>query len=174
MLRHMYNLPYSRLLETKDENSMFEFHIKVFMLADKYDCPSLRSVAMPNFRRCADNFINGWSSKDSPDAPTLYKAIANLCGPPARLTADLSLRHEALKFCAENYNKLFSWPMFRQHVVDGALFDTDAMKKLLVIMGQLALEKDSSHASSSPVHDDAWKTSRNPPLLEPGSMYILD
>lgn len=112
MLRHMYNLPYSHLPETKDENFMFEFHIKVFMLADKYDCPSLRSAAVSNFCqclcRCTDNLSNGWSSQDTPDPPTVYKAIANICGPPARLTADLSLRHEVSKFCALNYHKMFT------------------------------------------------------------------
>jgi hypothetical protein len=55
MLRHMYLLPYPQP-KAKLRSNVFKFHTDVFMLADKYDCPSLRNAAVAGFRRSADAF----------------------------------------------------------------------------------------------------------------------
>jgi hypothetical protein len=109
MLRHMYNLPYSQQ-KVDSESDMFKFHTDVFMLADKYDCPSLRMAAVSNFRRTADEFDTHWQIEEKP--ATLINAIANICGPDAQQTADRTLRYEALKFCATSYIRIFTYREF--------------------------------------------------------------
>lgn len=148
MLRHMYNLPYSQ--SKVFGSDMLKFHVDVFMLADKYDCPSLRSAAVSNFRRTADWSI---SSGFTTAFGSLIKNIANLCGSDAVQTADPSLRDTALNFCAVSYTKLFTYVEFRAQLHDGSLFDADAMTKLLVNFGELALKKDGPRASSRPLHN---------------------
>jgi hypothetical protein len=141
MLRHMYNLPYLQP-NIKEEGNLLNFHVDVYMLADKYDCPSLRNVAVINFRRTADRYLSSWGLRVTLDKCSLFKTIAEFCGPDAQQTADLSLRHEALKFCAFNYASFFTHKDFQKQVKDGTMFDADAMAELLMNVGSLALEKD--------------------------------
>jgi hypothetical protein len=145
MLRHMYNLPYSQQ-KVDYESDMFKYHIDVFMLADKYDCPSLRKAAVSKFRRIADEFDSHWQFEEDP--AMLINAIATICGPDAQQTADRSLRYETLKFCATNYIRIFTYREFQERVRDESLFDGDAMAKLLVNVGSIASKKE--HRSRLP------------------------
>jgi hypothetical protein len=126
---------------------MFKFHIDVFMLADKYDCPSLRNAAVAGFRRSTDAFRRLWQRQSILDDP--IEAIAELYGPDAQQAAVLSLRNEALSFCAANYTKIFIYERFQERVKDGSLFDGEAMAKLLSDVGELASKKENSR---TPAH----------------------
>jgi len=160
MLRHMYNLPYSQAKAFGSDT--LKFHIDVFMLADKYDCPSLRSAAVSSFRHTADLSI---TSGFNTGFGSLINNIANLCGSNAVQTADPSLRDTALNFCAVNYSKLFTYIDFRVQLHAGSLFDTDAMHKLLITLGELASEKNRSLDPSHISHIDGWN------CLAPGINY---
>lgn len=103
----MYNLPYLQP-KIKEESNLLKFHVDVFMLADKYDCPCLRSAAITNFRRAADRYVSSRGLRKTLVRSTLFKTIAEFCGPDAQQTTGLSLRHEALKFCAFNYASSFT------------------------------------------------------------------
>jgi len=156
MLRHMYNLPYSQAKAFGSDT--LKFHLDIFILADKYDCPSLRSAAVSSFRHTADLSI---TSGFNLGFGSLITNIANLCGSDAVQTADSSLRDTALNFCAVNYSKLFTYIDFRVQLRNGSLFDTDAMHKLLITLGELASEKDRSLDPPRSLCDDGiWKGCR--------------
>lgn len=149
MLRHMYNLPYSQSLKSESCDNVYKFHFDVFMLADKYDCPSLRHAAASNFRRAADESLNKRYSFDGPsNMLLLIEVIPHLCGPDARQTADCSLRNEVLNFCVVNYTKMFEIAHFREQLKDGIIFDEDAMIKLLGKIGAIALRKQHKPTSA--------------------------
>jgi hypothetical protein len=107
----MYLLPYSQP-KAKDGSNIFKFHIDVFMLADKYDCSSLRNAAVSEFRRSAEAFNTHWQTQDILD--NLIEAIAEICGPEAHQAADLSLRDEAFSFCAAHYPRIFVYAEFQK------------------------------------------------------------
>jgi D-hexose-6-phosphate mutarotase len=137
----MYLLPYPQP-NVKDGSNVFKFHINVSMLADKYDCPSLRNAAVAKFHRSANVFHKYWQIQDTLD--NLISAIAELCGPDAQQAADLYLRNEALSFCAANHGRIFINVEFQKKVQDSSLFDGEAMAKLLSEVGELALKKENS------------------------------
>lgn len=144
MLRHMYNLPYSQSLKSESCDNVYKFHFDVFMLADKYDCPSLRHAAASNFRRAADESLNKRYQFGGPsNMLLLIEMIPQLCGPDARQTADSSLRNEVLNFCVVNYTKMFEIAQFREQLKHGDMFDEDAMIKLLGKIGAIALRKQA-------------------------------
>jgi hypothetical protein len=95
MLRHMYLLPYSQP-KAKAGSDVFKFHIDIFMLADKYDCPSLRNAAVAEFHRSADAFHAHWQIQNTLDH--LTSAIAELCGPDASHFQCKPARYSALYF----------------------------------------------------------------------------
>ncbi|KAG9841761.1 hypothetical protein KCU98_g8725, partial [Aureobasidium melanogenum] len=149
MLRHMYNLPYSQSLKSGSGVNAYKFHFDVFMLADKYDCPSLRHAALTNFRLAADNSLDKFRPYDrSTSALSLIETIPHLCGPEAVQPADSSLRNEVLNFCVVNYTKMFEDALFRDRIKDGSMFDEDAMVKLLGNIGAVALKKQAQANSS--------------------------
>lgn len=150
MLRHMYNLPYSESLEPTSADNVYKVHFDVFMLADKYDCPSLRQAAVSNFRRTADKSVRKLSHYyRSTNMLSFIEIIPHLCGTDARPTADSSLRNKALKFCVVNYTKLFELTSFREQLKDGNMFDEDAMVKLLGKIGAIALRKQAQADSTN-------------------------
>ncbi|TIA37526.1 hypothetical protein D6C79_08060, partial [Aureobasidium pullulans] len=51
MFRHMYNFEYTFGKDLNGENAL-DYHIDVYEIADKYDCPSLRAKAVQNFINC--------------------------------------------------------------------------------------------------------------------------
>lgn len=103
MLRHMYLLPYSQP-NVKDGSNVFKFHINVFMLADKYDCPSLRNAVVAEFRRSANVFHKYWQIQDTLD--NLISAIAELCGPDAQQVAYLSSQRSLVVLRREIWQNL--------------------------------------------------------------------
>ncbi|KAG9667784.1 hypothetical protein KCU99_g739, partial [Aureobasidium melanogenum] len=155
MLRHMYNLSYSPS-KFKNVSKLLKLHIDVFMLADKYDCPSLRRAAASNFHDAADKALDI-------GMPTfLMKTIPAICGPDACQTADLSLRDTLLSFCATHYARLFRFDIFRDALRDGKLFDVDATTKLLEKVGAIALPKQANSRPRRVLPPRAF----SPPVLE--------
>lgn len=57
MIRHIYDLPYDKMLEehSVDDSAAYStnegllFHISVYAVADKYDVPSLRPIIVKKF-----------------------------------------------------------------------------------------------------------------------------
>ncbi|KAG9601351.1 hypothetical protein KCU77_g2900, partial [Aureobasidium melanogenum] len=151
----MYNLPYSPS-KFRKISELLKLHIDVFMLVDKYDCPSLHRTAASKFHDAANKAL------DIGIPTLLMKIIPALCGPDARQTADLSLRDTLLSFCATHYAKLFQFDIFRDSLRDGKLFDVDATTKLLEKIGAIMLQEQANSRPRCVLPPRAF----SPPLLE--------
>ncbi|KAG9522879.1 hypothetical protein KCU89_g6531, partial [Aureobasidium melanogenum] len=94
MIRHMYDLPYDKMLQenTVDGSAVYStnkdllFHIAVFTAADKYDVASLRPLVVKKFK----DLMEIWQS-----SPKFATSIQKLMGPSAGHLADDTLQAAA-------------------------------------------------------------------------------
>jgi hypothetical protein len=94
MIRHMYHLPYDKMLQenTVDGSAVYStnkdllFHIAVFTAADKYDVASLRPLVVKKFK----DLMEIWQS-----SPKFATSIQKLMGPSAGHLADDTLQAAA-------------------------------------------------------------------------------
>lgn len=111
MIRHIYDLPYDKMLEgnTADDTASYStnedliFHIGVFTAADKYDVASLRPLVVKKFE---DLMETTWESEQ------FATAVQKLTGPSAGHLADNTLQTAAAAFCAKNLTKLIKKETF--------------------------------------------------------------
>lgn len=108
MIRYMYDFRYDEDFGEEMESDTHPFldtsslnaHLDVFIVADKYDVPSLRHKVVPKF---AGLMEISWNTED------FVASMQRLCGPDAVQLADNSLQAVAAEFFANNISKV------RQH-----------------------------------------------------------
>lgn len=111
MIRHMYDLPYDKMLEenTADDsvahstNEDLLFHVAVFTAADKYDVAPLRPLVVKKF---GDLMETNWESED------FATSIQKLMGVTANHLADHTLQATAAAFCAKHLPRLIKQDNF--------------------------------------------------------------
>jgi hypothetical protein len=96
MIRRIYDIPYARKnVEISDEDLVF--CMNVFIIADKYDVPSLREKVVPGFMA---EIQSAWYSKE------FVECVQKLCGPDAIHLADSALQEAVAGFFINNMSKL--------------------------------------------------------------------
>ncbi|THY73878.1 hypothetical protein D6C86_04965 [Aureobasidium pullulans] len=117
MIRHLYDLPYDQasVLFANSASVDLMFHINVFEVADKYDVPSLRVLAVGRFAWLMESI---WSSKKE----KVCEAIQRLCAPNAVSFADRSLQASAATFCSAHILDLIKIDSFVKMLEEGEPF----------------------------------------------------
>ncbi|THX46330.1 hypothetical protein D6D06_10137 [Aureobasidium pullulans] len=108
MFRHMYNIDYFYDPASTNARSL-DFHVAVFTVADKYDCPLLRKNVVDQF----GGIMHSQLTKNQ-----LEKIVRF-----ADKVADVCLVH---------FNKLICSDVFAEALTKGSLFDDRGATKLLV------------------------------------------
>ncbi|KAI5200831.1 hypothetical protein E4T38_06358 [Aureobasidium subglaciale] len=111
MIRHIYELPYDKMLEgdTADDTAAYSinedllFHIVVFTAADKYDVASFRPLVVSQFEGLVET---NWEGEE------FATSIQKLTGPSAGHLADNTLQAAAAAFCAKNLTELIKKDAF--------------------------------------------------------------
>lgn len=121
MIRHIYDLPYDKMLEenTVDDSAAYStnedllFHINVYAVADKYDITSLRPIVVKKFEDLME------ITRESDD---FVASIQKLTGPSIGYVADPSLQAAAAAFCAKHLHKLVKQDNFVEMIQDEGPF----------------------------------------------------
>lgn len=95
MIRHMYNLPYNECGILILDHLLF--HMNVFIVADKYDIPSLREKIVPDFVLDLELL---WQTE------AFIECVQKLCGPQAVHLADPALQIAIADFFTRDPSKL--------------------------------------------------------------------
>lgn len=95
MIRHMYNLPYD--VHDLLSSGPLLFFMNVFIVADKYDIPSLREKIVPEFVLRLQLY---WQTED------FVECVQKLCGPQAIHLADSALQIAIADFFTRDLSKL--------------------------------------------------------------------
>ncbi|THX36763.1 hypothetical protein D6D11_09382, partial [Aureobasidium pullulans] len=124
MLRHMYHFEYAFDTDLNTDNAL-DYHIDVYEIADKYDCPSLRGKAIQNFINCMklleDQSVIGKS----------VPIISRLCGPAASHPANSEIRILVVEFFYYHSATLVENLAFIEALAAGNLFDAVSTKDFL-------------------------------------------
>lgn len=96
MIRHIYDLPYAHEYPDSPSGDLI-FCMNVFIVADKYDVPSLRQKVVPDF---LDLLQITWKT------PEFVECVQKLCGPDAIQLADSALFAVVSEFFANNVSKI--------------------------------------------------------------------
>ena len=140
MLKHIYGMPfggeysYSYPYRFEFCSNTFENIIRVFIMADKYDIPSVRIAAISEIE---DFLYSTNRPEQDPDEDILDVSewIAKICGPDAPQLADSRLRDVLSEWVTETWDVLFQNPHYTEKIEDGSLLDTDLTANLLFNLG---------------------------------------
>ena len=97
MIRHIYDLPYSECGPLPQCPDPLLFHMNVFIVADKYDIPSLREKIVPEF---VLGLQLHWRTE------YFVECVQKLCGPQAAHLADAALQVAIADFFTRDPSKL--------------------------------------------------------------------
>ncbi|THX67767.1 hypothetical protein D6D04_10753 [Aureobasidium pullulans] len=126
MLRHMYHFEYAFGADLNTDNAL-DYHIDVYEIADKYDCPSLRGKAIQMFINCMRPLMSNSSiGKTVP-------IIRRICGPAASHPANSEIRILMGKILYHYSPMLARDIAFIEALAVGDLFDAAFANKFLVI-----------------------------------------
>lgn len=130
MLKHMYGATYDRqILALKcGRHVAVAFHIYVYIIADKYDCPSLRTAII-----AAVNSELATTGAFWEDPNWCIAWISRVCGPESPQLADSTLRQVFMDWVGENYVEFYKGSkFFKDMIVAGTLLDTQCLSFVLV------------------------------------------
>jgi len=115
-------------LQTDPEARVKElrFYVDVFIVADKYDCPSLRQKVSSHFATAADMMVEFGHYQE------LVTVMSRICGPNAPQIAASELREEVVNLCLGHFKTFTTEKTFVQALVDGELFADPCTSRLLV------------------------------------------
>ena len=145
VLKHIYGMP---LTEHPDNNFMhliereerFEFYVKIYTLADKYDFPSVRLAVIEKLRNHAK-----FGELKEQVFPSMAEQVCLLCGPDVPQLADPALRNFLFEWIIENIDYVIDDFTFAGKLEDGLLLDAELTTRLLFRLG--ARIKDMIKAS---------------------------
>ncbi|THV89295.1 hypothetical protein D6D27_06572 [Aureobasidium pullulans] len=125
MFRHMYNIDYFYDPASTNARSL-DFHVAVFTVADKYDCPLLRKNVVDKFGAIMHSQLTKGQLEK------VVSIIPKICGPTAPLLADRSLRDKVADVCLVHFQTLINSHAFTKALTKGCIFDDRGATKLLV------------------------------------------
>lgn len=100
MMQYCYQLDYVHQLSDFDsdvsEDATLPFHVKVYMLAERYGVAGLRALALQKFKQCVAIVLNEDGKEEQ-----LLLAIRVMYAPDRRANAD-DLRRVVIKLCADH------------------------------------------------------------------------
>ncbi|THW18320.1 hypothetical protein D6D24_03455 [Aureobasidium pullulans] len=134
MLKHMYGATYDRqILALKcGRHVAVAFHIYVYIIADKYDCPSLRTAII-----AAVNSELATTGAFWEDPNWCIAWISRVCGPESPQLADSTLRQVFMDWVGENYVEFYKGSkFFKDMIVAGTLLDTQCLSFVLVKLSE--------------------------------------
>ncbi|KAH0370436.1 hypothetical protein KCU65_g2569, partial [Aureobasidium melanogenum] len=142
ILKHIYGMPLGDHPQNDECNfsnssTIWDFITKTYIMADKYDFPSVRLTIRDLVRlnlRDGELSTEYWE-KNSNVLEGLPDCIANICGPDAPQLADDQLRRFLLKWVYTNWGLISRDAKFRARILDGSLLDTSATATLLLDLG---------------------------------------
>ncbi|THZ36892.1 hypothetical protein D6C88_10430, partial [Aureobasidium pullulans] len=109
------------------ENAL-DYHIDVYEIADKYDCPSLRQKAVQGFSNCMGTFL-----ADSEIGETV-PIIRRICGSATSHPANSEIRVLMVKFLYYHSAELAGDIDFVEALARGDLLDAASAKDFLTIV----------------------------------------
>ncbi|KAI5203418.1 hypothetical protein E4T39_04241 [Aureobasidium subglaciale] len=147
MIRHIYELPYDKMLEgdTAGDTAAYSineyllFHIAVFTAADKYDVASLRPLIVKKFE---DLMETNWEGEE------FATSIQKLTGPSANHLADNTLQVAAATFCAKNLTKLIKKDTFVKMIQEGEPFTGRLLANFVTKEASLIFEPMHAHTAA--------------------------
>lgn len=134
MLEHMYGATYDRqtLALKCARNVAIAVHIKGFIIADKYDCPSMRIAIIAAVKSELATTDAFW---EDPDKCTAL--IARICGPKSLQLADSTLRQVFMDWVGEHYVEFYKGnKFFRESIMAGILLDAECLSLVLVKLSE--------------------------------------
>ncbi|THY30498.1 hypothetical protein D6D00_02935 [Aureobasidium pullulans] len=127
MLKYMYGLPHEPVIPS--QIALLKRHISMYMLVDKYDCPSMRIVILKTIKELLES---SWEFSITPKLPEAMAAtIATVCGPEAPQLADPGLRAVMLEWTCRNFSACMYYSGFSQVVDKGSMLDSKSFSRLI-------------------------------------------
>jgi hypothetical protein len=134
MLKHMYGATYDRqILALKCARHVaVGYHTNAYIIADKYDCPSMRIAIVAAVKSELATTDAFWEDSDRCTA-----LIAQVCGPKSPRLADSTLRQVFMDWVGEHYVEFYKGSKFFKHmIVAGTVLDSQCLSILVVRLGE--------------------------------------
>ncbi|THV90518.1 hypothetical protein D6D25_09700 [Aureobasidium pullulans] len=143
MFRHMYNFEYTFGKDLNGENAL-DYHIDVYEIADKYDCPSLRQKAVQGFSNCMRTFLTDSEIRET------VPIIRRICGSAASHPANSEIRVLMVKFLYYHSAELAGDIDFVEALARGDLLDAASAKDFLttVLYANFCLRKAAHYSET--------------------------
>lgn len=139
LFRHMYNFEYSFDKDLHSENAP-GYHIDVYEIADKYDCPSLRAKAVQNFINCIKPVVY------KSDIGKTVPIISRIFGPVASHPGNSEIRILMTQFIYYYSTELTKDIAFIEALAVGDLFDaTSANNFLAIVLSDISHLRANAH-----------------------------
>ena len=135
MLKHMYGTTYMPSIpkSTFDCIEFLEQHVSAYIVADKYDCPSMR-IAIISAVHSDILVTDALYHRD--DRCTAL--IAQVCGPESPQLADPTLRQVFMDWISASFLVFYQENQaFRDSIVAGTLLDAQCLSLVLVKLSEV-------------------------------------
>ncbi|THZ33994.1 hypothetical protein D6C90_07967 [Aureobasidium pullulans] len=153
MLKHMYGMTFDQHPEHFDKSdqgsSVLEFLWKAYVVAHKYDCPSMRLAIITVTKEVLgtsisqdNNLVLAQCSED------LVRAISKICGPDALQLACPAMRNVVFDWLCRNFHLCIREISFNIAIEDSSLLNAQLTATLLLKLGKEVGRKRSSSAVS--------------------------
>jgi len=139
ILMHIYGMPLCRHPHNDPSVDLFypgllDFWLKVYVLADKYDVPSVRVavITLLGIKFKVDELDALRYHAFRIEIPHLPDFIAQICGPDAPQLADTCMRNHMFEWLFNNFILVSEDKDFIMKLEDGSLLDTELTARLLL------------------------------------------
>ncbi|THX14497.1 hypothetical protein D6D13_02707 [Aureobasidium pullulans] len=134
MLKHMYGVTYDRQILALEcgRHVAVAVHIYAYIIADKYDCPSMRIAIIAAVNSELATTGTFWE-----DPNWCIAWISRVCGPESPQLADSTLRQVFMDWVGEHYVEFYKGSkFFKDMIVAGTLLDTQCLSFVLVKLSE--------------------------------------
>lgn len=138
MLKHMYGITFNQHPDNFGAPRL-QFLWKAYVVADKYDCPSMRLAITTRTRKYLGNHISldqYLASVRCTCYEELVQAISKICGPDALQLACPGMRDAVFDWLCRNFDLCIQEEGFNMAVKDGTLLDAQLTTRLLLKIGK--------------------------------------
>lgn len=140
MLKHMYGMAFSQHPDNFGHSApRLQFLWKAYVVADKYDCPSMRLAIITR----TETYLGNQISLDHHLVPVrctcyedLIQGISKICGPDALQLACPGMRDAVFDWLCRNFDLCIQEEGFNMAVRDGTLLDAQLTTRLLLKIGK--------------------------------------
>ncbi|THY78126.1 hypothetical protein D6C86_00230 [Aureobasidium pullulans] len=140
MLKHMYGMTFNQHPDNFGHRvSRLQFLWKAYVVADKYDCPSMRLAIVTRTERYLGNQISldhHLVTARCTFYEDLIQAISKICGPDALQLACPGMRDAVFDWLCRNFDLCIQEEGFNMAVRDGTLLDAQLTTRLLLEIGK--------------------------------------